>query len=179
MINPNKNIYDIYLVSVSQYAEVDPKDSIKTNIKRAIMDNELQILKRILVQETSSHDQFREIVTDKIFQGCISYTDWQYKLTHEQKLSNPSIDEYAFIKPIYITIPLTYIGYRKDIYRDKWIKPEIDRIFEYTTRHIDKEKYIEELNQTYEMAKNNYEIATSNFTKKIKYKKKRLVKEEQ
>ncbi len=174
MLKVDKNIYDVYLVSVSENAKVDSSDSVSHNISRAIMDNEISLLTRILVKKMPSDDYFREFITGKIIPGCISFTDWQYYFTSKQKLSNYFINDYAFIKPLYVKIPFVYMGYRDDIYDRFLVKALPDRVDEYIKKNVDVMEYVDKLDNLFEEAQRRYEKASSNYAKYKGYKYRKL-----
>ena len=176
MLKEDNKIYDVYLVSVSKSAKIDPDDSVSNNISRAIRDNEVSLLTRVLVKMMPYDDLFREILSGKIIPGCISYTDWRYRFTHEQKLSNYLIDSYAFIKPLYVKLPIAYIGYREDIYDKLLIGATSDRIDEYIKENIDVMDHMEKLDGLFEEARQRYEQASSNYTKYSGNKYRKLVR---
>lgn len=178
MLRDKNKIYDVYLVSVSKSAKIDPDDSVSNNISRAIMDNEVSLLTRVLVKSIPYEDYFREIITDRIIPGCISYTDWQYHFTRKQKLSNYLIDSYAFIKPLYVKIPIAYVGYRNDMYDELLIEAARDRIDEYIKENVDIIEYMEKLDYLFEVARHRYEQASSNYAKHSGYKYRKLVRGE-
>lgn len=176
MLNVDNSIFDVYLVSVSKSAMIDCEDSLSNNISRAVENNEVSLLTRILVNKLPCNDQFKEIITGRRISGCISYTDWQYCFTRKQKLSNYDIDNYAFIKPLYVNIPIAYIGYRNDIYHRYFIKATYDRIDEYIKENIDVIKYKEKLDYLFDEARHRYEEAASNYNRCCGSKYRRLVR---
>ena len=164
MINPKKRVYDVYLVSVGKDARIDMNLSRSDNLKRAILENKIEILTRILVQLTSKRDEFREIITDEVIPGCIVYNDWVSRFYKKDKLSNNKIDSYDFIRPVYFSVPSIYPLYRNEVYDKRMVRAYSDRVDEYLCKHDNKVKYFDELSSFFEEAKKNYYMALESYS---------------
>ena len=178
MINLNKPIYDVYLVSVCSNAMIDMGKSVDENMKRALLNSETNLLAKVLVQSTFKSDEFKEIVTGKIIPGCIIYTDDIYKKLIEWNFSNRKINSYVLIKPIYLKFfSHKYVGYKRDLYDRYLSKVTYDRLDEYLNNHLNKEVYLQELDEIFERAKDNYYQAADKVIINDKYKIKKLIKD--
>ncbi len=172
MINPNKEIYDVLLVSISPNMYINPSISLEDNIKNTLLDKNTILSHRILVQEAAKPDEFKEIITGKTFQGCIIYKKninpfwWKWQSTNKN-LTSPIL-----IKPIICDKLEKGINPRKKTYDTFFNKVTTNYLKDYLKIHQDKERFLEELNNVCKKADEYYHIAM-NKNKKIK----RLIKE--
>ena len=136
MIDSDKSIYDVYLVTFHKNMDLTTNISerycLDLNFKNAILANNLKLLKRILVQSTNNSDEFKEIITDKRFRSCIVYTTVLNNLLKIKSFSNFLIKDYVFIKAT-----------------EK-------RIEDYIIDYKDEEEYTKELDSILNIAKDNY-----------------------
>lgn len=177
MINPNLTIYDVYLVSVNPNSEIDLGDTKSDNIKKAILENKLYILSKIMVQQSLNVDRFREIITGREFQSTIVYTKGEYRKWNPYRFSNGRIDDSLFIKPVFYKNLESMFNYRGKLYHRLFCKANCDSLSDYLKKYHNREEFLEKLNGLSDMAYENYQKLVENSLDNDSMKIKRLIRD--
>ena len=177
MIDPNKTIYEVYLVSVNPKEKIIFDGTREEDIKKTILERKTMLLKKIMVQQTDNNDTFKEIITGKEYESTIVYTKNEYKKKIPWNFSNKRINNSIFINPIfYENLDLPF-NKTNQIYNYSLNKTTYEGLKKYLEEHYNKDKYLQELNELSKKAEEYYQEIKkeTNETETIKIKK--LIKE--
>lgn len=177
MIDPNKTIYEVYLVSVNPKENIIFDGTREEDIKKTILERKFIILKKIMIQKTENNDTFKEIITGKEYESTIVYAKNESRKYMPWNFSNKKIKSSIFINPVFyknLDIPFSKTNL---IYDSCFNIATFEGLKKYLEEHDNKDKYLQELNELSKKAEEYYQEIKkeSNETDIIKIKK--LIKE--
>ena len=168
MINPNKTIYDVFLVSIYPQSNLNPKLTKQKNIKQELLKGNITLEHRIMVQETQNEEEFKEIITGEIFPSTIIY--------NKTNISNDKLTTPLFIKPIICDkLEIGLSPFRKT-YRKYLKKATSEDLQEYLTKN-DKNKLQKEFQIAKNKSKRIFENNLIDKDKEDQTKIKRIIRE--
>lgn len=165
MINPDKEIYQVYLIGVNPRESIEFNNNKSENMKKAILEQKTLYLSKIMVQETNKPDTFKEIITGKEYISSIIYNN-KYLPVY---FSNNNLNRSILIKPIIYTHQDKKFKNKKDIYNNNFNKATYENLKDYLELHQDEKKYLQELTELDQIAETSYQaLKTKKEKEKIK-----------
>ena len=155
MINPNKEIYQVYLIGVNPRENIEFNNNKSENMKKAILEQKTLYLAKIMVQETNKPDTFKEIITGKEYISSIIYDEFKNYLP--VYFSNNNLNKSILIKPIIYTHQDKKFKNKKDIYNNGFNKATYENLKDYLEKNQAATKYLSELNELDQIAEQSYQ----------------------
>ena len=180
MIDPNKTIYEVYLVAVNPKEKIILDGTREEDIKRIILEKKYTILKRIMIQKAEPKDTFKEIITGKEYETTIVYTKNEYRKYLPWNFTNKKMKSSIFITPIFyknLDTPFSTFNRTNLIYDSFLSKTTYENLKKYLEEHEDKETYLQELNELSKKAEDYYQELKKESNETDETKIKKLIKE--